>query len=683
MAAWILLAFFVWGDAPELKRAEDLHNSGLALFEKGQPDEALNAIRQSLRIHEQAGRKDLQIVSLRVLALIHDGLGERQKALDGYQRALRLARETGDRERQARTLRDLGVLHYNLDQNARAFAYFEQALAMQRKDGKPELIASTLFAMGELRRYFGQPDKARLLLDEALQLARVAKAPREEAEALSSLAMLDLKAGNLEPVRPRLEQALAIRREIKDIRGEASVLARLGLYWDGCGDHAAAAASLRDAASRFAAVRYRGGEAFARQSLAMVERRAGHLDVAASEMLRAVELAESLRQRLSDRDLRATYIGYIQNRYEFLIEAYLALDNGDPRRAFEISERARARAVVEALSAAGVSAAAGLPSRTLAEIQSAVLDDDTTLLEYALGEEKSYLFVVTRHSIVTRALPGRAALESLARTAYESYRQAGPRPDQAALARLLLPGVNARRLLIVADGALQYLPFADLAAGMPVVVAPSASALVALRARPARPSPPARLAVFADPVAPQLARLPFARREAESILALAPPARRVAAIGPAATRDAIVNTRADIIHFAAHSVLDTSRPEQTEIVLSGGSLRLRDVYKLRVDSSLVVLSACQTALGKEMKREGLIGLMHAFQQAGAARVVASLWKVDDRATAELMKIFYTGLLGDGKPASLALRDAQRALAATTRWSHPFYWAGFVLQGEWR
>lgn len=684
MAAWILLAFFLWEEAPALKRAEDLHNSGLALFEKGQPDEALESIQESLRIHEQQGRKDLQIVSLRVLALIHDGLGERQKALADYQRALRLARETGDRERQARTLRDLGVLHYNLDQNAQAFAYFEQALAMQRKEAKPALIASTLFAMGELRRYYGQPEKARPLLEEALQLAREGKARREEAEALSSLAMLDLKAGKMAPVRVRLEEALAIRREIKDVRGEASTLARLGLYWDASGDSAKALMTLREAAAQFAAAKYRGGEAFARQSLATAERRAGHLEEAAAEMLRAVELAESLRQRLSDRDLRATYIGYIQNRYEFLLEAYLELDKGNPRRAFEISERARARAIVEAFSDAGVAGAAeGLPARTLAQIQSEVLDPETTLLEYALGEKKSYLFVVTRQSIETRILPRRATLEAMARKAYEAYRQAGPRPDQALMARLLLPGVKAKRLLIVAEGALQYLPFADLAAGIPVVIAPSASALAAQRARPARPAPMMRLAVFADPMAPQLARLPFARREAESVLALVPAARRMAAIGPAATREAVMKSRADIVHVAAHSVLDATRPEQTEIVLSGGSLRLRDVYKLRVEASLVVLSACQTALGKEMKREGLIGLMHAFQQAGATRVVASLWKVDDRATAELMKLFYTGVLRDGKPASLALRDAQQALAVSARWSHPFYWAGFVLQGEWR
>jgi CHAT domain-containing protein len=128
-------------------------------------------------------------------------------------------------------------------------------------------------------------------------------------------------------------------------------------------------------------------------------------------------------------------------------------------------------------------------------------------------------------------------------------------------------------------------------------------------------------------------------------------------------------------------VLDTDRPERTEIVLSGGSLRVRDIYGMKLGAEMAVLSACQTALGKEMKREGLMSLTRAFQQAGVKRVVASLWKVDDRATAELMKHFYTEMFVAKRPAAEALREAQRRLAASRRWAHPFYWAGFVVQGE--
>jgi CHAT domain-containing protein len=115
-----------------------------------------------------------------------------------------------------------------------------------------------------------------------------------------------------------------------------------------------------------------------------------------------------------------------------------------------------------------------------------------------------------------------------------------------------------------------------------------------------------------------------------------------------------------------------------------GFLRLQDIYNLKLPAELVVLSACQTGLGKEIKGEGLIGLTRGFMYAGAPRIVASLWKVDDRATSELMKRFYQGLLGPEalRPAG-ALRQAQLSLWKQKQWRAPYYWAAFVLQGEWK
>ena len=664
--------------------AEALHNDGLKLFEKGSFDEAIAAVTESLRLHTAGQKKEEQAINLRLLALIHDGIGERQKSLEFYGRALGLAREVKNRSLEARTLRDLGVLHYNLDDNDRAFQYLDQALVIQRKDSKPGALALTLFGLGELRRYRGNLVEARKLFEEALPLAREGKERACEADLLSSLAMVDMKEAKLAASRQRLEEAMPIREELKDLRGEGSTRLKLGFLLERQGDFAGALVAMRRAVELYEAAKYQGGEAFGRQALAIVARRSGDLGEANAQMLRAVGIAEGLRQRLSDRDLRATYIGYVQNRYEFLIETLLEQDRGNARRAFEMSERARARALLEELRDAGVkNATDAAPSMNLEQIQRKVLDADTTLLEYSLGDQKSHVFVVTATSIQHRELPGRVVLEGMARKAYEAYRQAGPLPEASALRKLLIGTVKAKRLVVVADGALQYLPFADLCPEATVVIAPSASAIGVLRGLPKRPLPQRKIAVFADPDAPQLSRLPFARMEAESILAMVPEARRSLALGPLATRKAVLASQAEILHFAAHSTLDTERPEKTEIVLSGGSLRLRDIYSMKVDATLVVLSACQTALGKSMKREGLIGLTRAFQEAGVERVVASLWKVDDRATAELMKRFYEAMLRGGRTAAEALRQAQQSLAGTKRWSHPFYWAGFVLEGEWR
>ena len=110
---------------------------------------------------------------------------------------------------------------------------------------------------------------------------------------------------------------------------------------------------------------------------------------------------------------------------------------------------------------------------------------------------------------------------------------------------------------------------------------------------------------------------------------------------------------------------------------------LPDVYEMSLNADLVVLSACQTALGTPLRGEGLIGLTRGFMYAGASRVVASLWRVDDEATAALMAAFYRGMLRGGLSVSAAVRAAQLEVRKTRRWSAPYYWAGFVLQGDWK
>ena len=149
---------------------------------------------------------------------------------------------------------------------------------------------------------------------------------------------------------------------------------------------------------------------------------------------------------------------------------------------------------------------------------------------------------------------------------------------------------------------------------------------------------------------------------------------------------------ARVVHFATHGFLNSETPELSGLVLSlvdregnptDGFLRLHDVYALSLAADLVVLSGCRTALGKEVRGEGLLGLTRGFFYAGAPRVMASLWPVRDRATAELMQRFYRGLLRDGLPPAAALRAAQRSLRREPRWRDPYYWAPFVIQGDWQ
>lgn len=189
-------------------------------------------------------------------------------------------------------------------------------------------------------------------------------------------------------------------------------------------------------------------------------------------------------------------------------------------------------------------------------------------------------------------------------------------------------------------------------------------------------------------------RLPYASEEADAISAAAPRGTIFVAKGFDANRETAMSSdigRYQIVHFATHGFLDSEHPELSGIVLTmvdrngvkkNGLMPLHDIYGLNLSAQLTVLSACQTALGKDVKGEGFVGLTHSFLSAGSKSVVASLWKVDDRATAALMAEFYDSMLQKGMTPAAALRAAKLKLMKDPRWSAPYYWAGFVLQGEY-
>lgn len=190
-------------------------------------------------------------------------------------------------------------------------------------------------------------------------------------------------------------------------------------------------------------------------------------------------------------------------------------------------------------------------------------------------------------------------------------------------------------------------------------------------------------------------RLPFTRREADRIVAIAPGAENLRAVDFKASR-AIVSgpelSQYRYVHFATHGLLDSQRPGLSSLVLSlvdeqgrprDGFPRAHEVYNLNLPAELIVLSACQTGLGKEVKGEGLVGLTRGFLYAGAARVVVSLWSVNDRATAELMAKFYRKMLKEDQRPAAALRSAQVEMLRSSQWQSPYFWAAFTLQGEWR
>jgi CHAT domain-containing protein len=391
------------------------------------------------------------------------------------------------------------------------------------------------------------------------------------------------------------------------------------------------------------------------------------------------------------------------------------------------------------------------PALDVAGIQR-LLDADSILLEYSLGTIRSYAWVVTPDAVTSVVLPGRADIEQAARRAYDLIARGARRDTKLqtrraleSLAELVLapvaPLLTRRRVIVVPDAGLHYVPFAALpkpdasrasSSAEPlivhheVVMLPSASALDALRKMDRSQAPaPREVAVFADPVLrrddPRLTvaaaarprtgtraavvpdadealrsldRLPFTRAEANAIASLTPGGRTLKALDFSASRATALAElgSARIVHFATHALIDGEQPDRSGIVLSlvdrdgaavDGFLKLHDIYNLQLNADLVVLSACRTALGKELRGEGLIGLTRGFFYAGVPAVVASLWDVRDRSTAELMTRFYRAMLQDHLAPAAALRAAQVSMLRDPRWSAPAHWSGFILRGDWR
>jgi CHAT domain-containing protein len=382
----------------------------------------------------------------------------------------------------------------------------------------------------------------------------------------------------------------------------------------------------------------------------------------------------------------------------------------------------------------------------LARLQRDYLDAGTLLLEYAPGDQRSFLWAVSRTSFRSYILPSRSTLDALAERARESMSSAADRElaqsapaALLALSRAVLGPVaqelGSRRLVIVTSGSLQIVPFSalpspanpaePLIAGHEIVNLPSASTIAFLRRTGERKNTSKLVAVVADPVfaaddprvtgstgattaatspEPERAaafgrttfdRLIFTRREAENILALAPENAGFSALDFDASRALVLSGALRdyrYVHIASHGLVNPFHPELPSIVLSlvdrggkprDGFLQAADIYNLKLNADLVVLSACQTALGKDVRGEGLVGLTRAFLYAGSPAVVASLWTVPDRSTAELMRQFYHGMLKDNLRPAAALRQAQIALWKDSRWSRAYYWAAFTLQGEWK
>lgn len=693
----------------------------------GDTEQALSYYNQTLRLSRRLGKKRVTAAAFNDIGIIYESRGQRQFALDQYNEVLKFYREVGDRRGQANTLTTIGDIHYSTGEKARARSCYEEALSYSRAAWDRSGEAEALYRIARTQRDGGELDQSLTYITDSIRIIE---------EMRSHVASHQLRASYFASIHKHYEFLLTLLMQLHELRPT--------------GGYASAAMQMSEKA----------------RARSLVET----LIEAKADVRLGVDPVMLDRERSLQRELnaKALYLMRLHNSAQTEADAeQIEKEVRELRNEYE-----QVQSLIRLQSPRYASLMQPHPP-SLEEIQAELRGDDTILLEYAMTEEKGYLWAITSDSFSSHELPAREQIERLTREVHSlltmrpgdgisidgSQSRVGDLDQQywqkaAELSHALFGPVaqqlGSKRLLIVADGALQYLPFealpapetvkqsegslatsdlVPLAIRHEVVYLPSAATLITLRREAAaRPHAAqkslfvladpvfdngdprvktlnarsdvadgsiARLATMKDTGGIKFPRLPSTRQEAEAIASLIPEDGRAVATDFAASRATALSAELEryrIVHIASHSVVNSQHPELSGIVLSmvneqgqqeDGFLQLHDIYNLKLGAELVVLSACNTGLGKEVRGEGLIGLTRGFMYAGAASVVASLWRVDDSASAELMTHFYKAMFEDDLPPAAALRSAKETMWKQKHWRSPYYWSGFVLQGEYR
>lgn len=757
---------------------------GYAHFLRNEPEEALKFYQAALPLYEKAQDAFGQSHTLTVIGMAYTALGQRQSAPGESSVSAQSQKRPETLQKQERVAVLDGSSRAASDgvrapaeKYQKALEYYEKALQLQRAAQDRQGQAITLDKMGDVYTLLGDARESLDSYRTALQLWQLVSDRNGAAITLYNLARTERARGDLVEAHKWITAALniveSLRTSVISRQLRISYFTTKQNYYELDIDvkmqlHKLFPTEGYDAAALQASERARARTLIDMLSEAKVAIREG-VD---PELIAREEV---LLRKLNDKASFQTQLlngPHTEAEAAALAKEITQLTTEDD----DLQTRIKAQSPEYA--------ALKRPQPLILEEIQHLLDDDTLLLEFALGTERSYIWVVSRQAIYTHELPKRDVIEGAARHFYELVTAPQDLPNDTpqerrarmasaasqylseakSLSRTLLGAVadklENKRLLIVADGALQYIPFAALPSpilpgpdarntrrggrlggaddGVPLIVEheivaiPSASTLAVLRSETERHERVSgAVAVLADPVfdvndqrlltakksPPQnkengsgdgsaypphekllrsgfnLRRLPQTAQEAEAIKHAAAPQDVMIATGFDASRRMIMSPQLRhyrIIHFATHGVLDNVHPELAGVVLSlvdaqgraqDGMLRLHDIYNLKLPAELVVLSACDTGLGKVIKGEGLVGLTRGFMYAGSPRVVATLWKVDDYATSLLMEKFYQRIFKLKLSPAAALRQAQVEMMKQERWHDPFYWAAFVLHGE--
>lgn len=763
----------------EQQTALDLHNKALDLFRYigdrhgeaatlnglgtvyeglNRPQDAFDNYEEAMHIYHQIGNRDYEALGKIYMGIVNRSIGTTEDTLKYLNEAVSLLQEVGDKRLETHALKELAMTYNLAGQSRKALRQYRNVLKLYDRFEDKRGRADTLSSIGDIYFAAGQTQSAYMYYRMALELDQLAQDTGAEISALYKLATVEHAMGDTDSALSRLEKSVSLIERLRLNAGSPSLRAayfaslrkHYELYVDLLMD-----TSKRTGNDDFAKKAFVVSESSRARVLLEVLAEAS-IDLRQGADLKLIQQADSLEELLNsttEYQMRLLSGEYNKQDIEANNKVIRNLTAEYEKKQSQIREQSALYASLTRPKLLNV-----------AEVQAELADNNTLLLEYELGEERSYLFVISSTSFAAHELPAHSAIETTAAEVYRiltarqrvkgetqrHYEERVANADQLyhatvlSLSEMLLKPVlgelENKRLLIVAEGALHYIPFevlmvqaensssentTALVTQNEIVYLQSASMLKALREPRDRTmsSSTNGIAILADPVfdiddprvqkkkraednagssdhwridiETQLPRLTGTREEAKMIVRAAPyGSTKVVTSFRAVKAEVLADDfrRHRILHFATHGVINDGQPDQSAIVLSlvdedgdvqSGFLQLSDIYKLKLDSDLVVLSACRSALGKQISGEGFVGLTRGFISVGAQNVVASLWKVDDEATAEFMNQFYRALLAEHSTPTAALQKAKRAMQQHPKWNNPYYWAAFISHGEYQ
>ena len=700
----------------------------------GQLEVALNYFQEALTRYRDGAHDKRAIVDLsNKVGRVQARLGNYAEARDQIQQRLNLALETKNDLTIGLCHEDLGRVWLEERSYEPAHTEFVTAISYYSKAPDERAMARAQMYLGDTEQGLGNLLPAATAYKKALGFFEKNPDYTNEAALRFGLGKLALQQGRFKDAEDNLQRSIDLTERLrgnawsKDLR--SSLLASVHDRYESYVELLMTRNSMKPDATLVTRAFEASESGRARALIDSLHDFSTLRQPADRTLLKEEAKLQAKEQQLIDR--RASLVSQGGSDEE------IARLNQDLTQVHSNSEALEARINNDA----GVSSFLQPGSLGYEEIRKELTDAETSLLSYSLGTQKSFAWLIDKDGLHSFELPDKETIEiagdrvlSLLKTpANDQTERDQLQSSIDDLSRLVLQPIAGKlstsRLIVVADGILQYVPFQILKAGadepliskVEIVETPSASALALVRRQHLHSPRSGKLlvgfgdAVFSPEYTPagstaanldetvqtrshsrsklsKLPRLFNARRELLAISDLAGDDSSFY-LEYNATRENLLNldlSQYRILHVVTHGVLDAQRPELSGLVLSlidrdrqpiTGFVSLADIYKLHAPE-LVVLSACYTALGKKQDGEGLVGVTRGFMYAGASGVVASLWQVDDSATAELMKYFYANMLQQGMGPAAALRDAQNKIRSQPKWSSPYYWAGFTFQGDY-